>query len=116
MPRWFLFAVVALVALAPALQASAEVCRSMSMRWSAAGTDYRTQLWESGEAGCKKIEHTLIVDGEIETLTGQDCNCDLKADGFENRVIGAPSSDPARGLGAFCARPTKPPVIGASTP
>lgn len=97
--------VILLAALGLAGSAVAETCRAVSASWQIGDTAYRTQIWTTGEKGCKRIEHTLTTPMEVETVIGLDCNCDLIADGQEDRIEGGPHPYSRPKLEAVCRGP-----------
>jgi hypothetical protein len=89
-----------------------DMCRSLAASFTSGGTAVRTQLWERGPDGCKKIEHVIDRAGQKSTVTGRDCNCDLIADGHESEITGEPHAVTAARLTALCHGPTLPPLAG----
>jgi hypothetical protein len=102
--------VAGVTALIGAPAVSEEVCRSVSATWNTPAAAYRTQMWTTGERNCKKIEHTITENGDVSTLTGLDCNCDLKADGLEALINGAPHAANIAALTAMCRGPMAKPA------
>lgn len=111
--------VLVLVGSAIALQASAEICRSVSASWQADNAVNRTVVWTRAVNGCKEIEHQIADSYETlmtmplaqedhrnsaNHILGTDCNCDLIADGYETQ-FSAPPSRNQRQLLAVCNGP-----------
>ena len=93
-----------IAAIAVCLPATAEeICRSISTSWDTeSGQSFNTRMWtKADDAGCKIVDH--LVDGE--KIEGVDCNCDLIADGYEDRIP-QPVSERQRGrLTDICEGP-----------